>query len=230
MKKIILMLAMGAFVATNAEAQKKKKEVIVEESPKRVIKIEKSTKGRDGEEVLDIQAPRTRIYKFKSNDDTSWQVDTLIDGERVLKHGDGFTWEDNYPRISKNFSDNVRTFRFNSDELFDKLSIDMNNLKYELNGIDFKQNFNSNEGFSNVNVYTNKPATHILNLRFKSAEEGAVTISVINLVGELVQKETIEDFKGEYLGQINLKEGTKGTFFVIIAQGEKGISRKVKVD
>lgn len=230
MKKLIFVLSSCVFIFTNAEAQKKKKEEVVVESPKKIIKIEKNTDGNNSEEVFEIQAPRTRIYKFKSSDNPSWQVDTVIDGQRILKYGEGFTWEDNYPKKPRTLNDNIRSFRFHSDEFFDKLSVDMNNLKYELNGMDFKQSFNANEGFSNVNVYTNKPATHILNLRFKSSEEGAVTISVVNLMGELVQKETVQNFKGEYLGQISLKEGRKGTFFVIIAQGEKGISRKVKVD
>jgi hypothetical protein len=32
------------------------------------------------------------------------------------------------------------------------------------------------------------------------------------------------------VGQIKLSKGAKGTFFVIVSQGDDGVSRKVKID
>jgi hypothetical protein len=224
MKKIFFLFGISALLFTEAQAQKKTKRVEVrEQSGKGLVRIEKD--GKVHEEVIDIQAPKTRIYRF--NNDDSWQVDSLHDGERVLKYGEGFTWEDSYPKRSKSFEDNIRSLRINSEDLFERLSLDMGNLKNE---ISLRHNSNLNEGFGQVSIYTNKPETNILNLRFKSVDSSNVTISVVSLTGELIQKETVEDFAGEYMGQITLKPGTKGTFFVIIAQGENGISRKIKID
>lgn len=230
MKKLMLVIVLVSWVAIDSQAQKEKKEVKkykVEEkvSPdkpgKKVIKIEKDIDGKVEvmEKEVDIKAPRARVYTFNSSGDL--EIDTLKNGERVLKYGDGFSWEEDFPRLSDRYRRNLNTFKFNMEELSDKLNRDFNN---------FSGNFASPEGFSNVSVFTNKPATHILNLRFKSSEAGSVTISVVNLQGDLVARESVKDFNGEYIGQLHLKEGTKGSFFVIISQGERGISRKIRVE
>jgi hypothetical protein len=81
-----------------------------------------------------------------------------------------------------------------------------------------------------VDVFTNKPQTNVLNIRFFAPNEGDVKITVIDLNGKVVAKEDEKKFKGEYVGQIKLDKGSKGVFFVMIAQGEDGVSRKVRVD
>lgn len=230
MKKWMLIMVLVFLVAVDSRAQKEKKSVRkyrVEEkvSPdnpgKRIIKIEKDIDGKVEviEKEMDIKAPRARVYTFNSSGDL--EADTLRDEERILKYGDGFSWEEDFPRLSDRYRRNLETFKFNMEDLGERLNRDFGS---------FNGNFASSEGFSNVSVFTNKPATHILNLRFKSSGEGPVTISVVNLEGDLVTRESVKDFNGEYMGQLNLKEGTKGTFFVIISQGEKGISRKVRVE
>lgn len=228
MKKWMFIMALVTLVVVDSRAQKEKKSVKkykVEEkvSPdnpdKKIIKIEKEVDGKVEviEKEVDIKAPRARVYTFNSSGD----LDTLRDGERILKYGDGFSWEEDFPRLSDRYRRNFETFKFNMEDLGDRLNRDFGS---------FNGNFTFSEGFSNVSVFTNKPATHILNLRFKSSGEGPVTISVVNLEGDLVTRESVKDFSGEYIGQLNLKEGTKGTFFVIISQGDKGISRKVRVE
>lgn len=230
MKKVMLLMVLAFFVVVDSQAQKEKKvvkkykveEKVSPDNPgKRIIKIEKDIDGKVEviEKEVDIKAPRARVYAFNSTGDL--EIDTLKNGERVLIYGDGFSWEDNFPRLSDRYRRNLNTFKFNMEDLADKINRDISG---------FSGNFILAEGFSNVSVFTNKPATHILNLRFKSSEEGPVTISVVNLQGDRILLESVEDFSGEYIGQLNLKEGTKGTFFVIISQGDRGISRKVKVE
>ncbi|MBX2952692.1 MAG: T9SS type A sorting domain-containing protein [Leadbetterella sp.] len=230
MKKLMVVMALVSLVAMESQAQKEKKSVkkyrieekVSPDNPdKKIIKIEKEIDGKVEviEKEVDIRAPRARVYSFDSSGEL--ETDTLKDGERVMKYGDGFSWEEDFPHLPDRYRRNLNTFKFNMEDLGDRLNRDFQN---------FNGNFVFTEGFSNVSVFTNKPATHILNLRFRSSEEGPVTISVVNLQGDLVLKEQVKDFSGEYMGQLNLKEGTKGTFFVIIAQGEKGISRKVKVE
>ncbi len=230
MKKVMLMLVLVSFAVIDSQAQKEKKvvkkykveEKVSPDNPdKKIIKIEKDIDGKVEviEKEVDIKAPRARVYAFNSSGDL--EIDTLKNGERVLMYGDGFSWEEDFPRLSDRYRRNLDAFKFNMEDLAVKLNRDFSG---------FNGNFTITEGFSNVNVYTNKPATHILNLRFKSSEEGPVRISVVSLQGDLIVRESVEDFSGEYIGQLNLKEGTKGTFFVIISQGDRGISRKVKVE
>jgi len=227
MKKLMLLMALLSLGYMDSRAQKKsvrkykvEEKVSADNPDKKIVRIEKDIDGKVEviEREVDIKAPRARVYTFRAPDNPE---DTLKDGERVLRYGDGFSWEEDFPRLSDRYKRNLDSFKFNMEELGDRLNRDFSN---------FNGNFNFSDGFSQVNVFTNKPATHILNLRFKSSEEGPVTISVVNLQGDLVVRETVEDFSGEYMGQLNLKEGTKGTFFVIISQGDKGISRKVKVE
>lgn len=85
------------------------------------------------------------------------------------------------------------------------------------------------EGFSNVSVFTNKPDTRILNVRFSSSKEEEVHITVVDPQGKVIEKEKVKDFKKEYMGQLELPKGTKGVVFVLIAQGEQAISRKVLI-
>jgi len=228
MKKWMLMMALASLVIIDSQAQKetvrkyKVEEKVSPDNPgKKIIKIEKDIDGKVEviEKEVDIKAPRARVYTFNSSGEVI--EDTLRDGEKTLKYGEGFTWEEDFPRLSDRYRSNLNRFKFNMEDLADKINQDFGN---------FNGSFASSEGFSNVSVFTNKPATHILNLRFRSSGEGPVSISVVNLQGDLVTRESVDDFSGEYMGQLNLKEGTKGTFFVIIAQGEKGISRKVKVE
>jgi hypothetical protein len=81
-----------------------------------------------------------------------------------------------------------------------------------------------------VDVFTNKPETNVLNIRFYAPKLGDVNITVLDLQGNVKAKEDAKNFEGEYVGQIKLNKGTKGVFFVIVSQGEDGVSRKVKVD
>ena len=227
----MFVMVLASLVAVDSQAQKEKKivkkykieEKVSPDNPdKKIIKVEKEIDGKVEvtEREVDIKAPRARVYAFNSGGNL--EIDTIRDGERVLRYGDeNFSWEDNFPRLSERYRKNMNTFKLNMEDLADRLNRDFSGI----NG-----NFASVEGFNNVSVFTNKPATHILNLRFKSTEAGPVTISVVDLQGDLVTRESVKDFSGEYIGQLHMKEGTKGTFFVIISQGERGISRKVKVE
>ena len=222
MKKIILLALFASFLAVDSSAQKEKKSVrkykveerVSPENPeKKVIRIEKNIDGKVEvtEQEVDIKAPRARAFSF--------DADTLR--EYSLPYGDGFSWEEGFPRLSDRYRKNRDEFRFNMEDLAGKLNRDLGQ---------FRWNMAAAEGFSNVSIFTNKPATHVLNLRFSSSENGPVTISVVDQSGERVAREVVEDFEGEYMGQLALKEGTKGIFFVIISQGERAISRRVKVE
>jgi hypothetical protein len=86
-----------------------------------------------------------------------------------------------------------------------------------------------NKGIRNLDVYTNQPESNIINVRFFAPTEGDVKISVIDLDGKVISKTEEKAFKGEYMDQVRLPKDTKGIFFVIVSQGDDGVSRKVKV-
>lgn len=227
MKKLIVIMALACFGVTESHAQKEKKvvrkykveEKVSPDNPeKKMIRIERNVDGKVEvtEEEVDIKAPRARVYAFHS----AGEADTLR--EKELKYGEGFSWEEDFPRLSDRYRRNLDGFRLNMEDLAERVNRDFGGFRWDYAA--------ASEGFSNVHVFTNKPATHILNLRFKSSEQGPVSISVVDPQGERVASEYVEDFSGEYIGQLNLQEGSKGTFFVILSQGEKAVSRKVKVE
>ncbi len=81
-----------------------------------------------------------------------------------------------------------------------------------------------------LDVFPNKPETDVINVRFYAPNEGDVTITVLDTKGKQVAQKEARNFKGEYVGQLELKKAQKGTYFVIVSQGEDGISRRVVID
>ena len=78
-----------------------------------------------------------------------------------------------------------------------------------------------------LDVFPNKPQQDVINVRFFAPEEGDVTITLLDVKGNTVAQETEKAFKGEYVGQLQLKKSVKGTFFVLVSQGEDAQSRKI---
>ncbi|WP_341227197.1 T9SS type A sorting domain-containing protein [uncultured Arcticibacterium sp.] len=87
-----------------------------------------------------------------------------------------------------------------------------------------------NSPIRSLDVFPNKPNSDVINVKFFAPQEGDVSISVIDTKGKVVAQKETKDFKGEFVGQIDLKKGLKGTHFVIVSQGEDGISRRVVLD
>lgn len=174
--------------------------------------IKKNNKVKKG--GVPIEAPRVKDYSFKSI-----PADTLIDGELELRYGDGYSWKEIYPDNDRRYRDPWADLRTGYRDFLDQLGQELNIIDLRMNG-----------GFSQINVFTNKPDTHILNLRIKSTNSIPVSIAVVDLNGGLVAKEVIEEFDGDFIGQMALKENIKGVVFVIISQGENGVSRKVKIE
>lgn len=81
-----------------------------------------------------------------------------------------------------------------------------------------------------LDVFPNKPESEVINVRFYAPQEGDVTITVLDTKGKQVAQKEAKNFQGEYVGQLELKKAEKGTYFVIVSQGEDGISRRVVID
>lgn len=85
----------------------------------------------------------------------------------------------------------------------------------------------ANANIQSLDVFPNRPITNEVNIRFFAPEEGDVTITILDTKGNVVGKKNFEAFKGDFAGQVSLDVTPLGTYFVIVSQGEDGISRKV---
>jgi hypothetical protein len=75
----------------------------------------------------------------------------------------------------------------------------------------------------------NQPFNGKLNVRFKAPTKGNVTIAVSDVNGKEIATETVKDFQGNYLGQIDLKKASAGIYFLRVTQGNDGAVRRVEV-
>jgi hypothetical protein len=75
----------------------------------------------------------------------------------------------------------------------------------------------------------NQPFNGKINVRFTAPTKGNVTIAVSDVNGKEIATETVKDFQGEYLGQIDLKKSGAGVYFLRVTQGNDGAVRRVEV-
>lgn len=260
MKKVILMgLLISIFGFANAQKEQKKEiktqvEITEGSTPgKKRVRIEKSINGKV--EIIEKEIDAKDIEDGQSLTFIEDIQDTLIHdikGEKqvrvIIKDSDerDFEWEEegdgdsprwygsrDYARSRKeNYNRRKGEFEFEMERLHDKMADLPNRLKgarlYELDDHIFK--FNDATTIRSLDVFTNRPDTDVLNVRFYAPGEGDVSITVLDLKGNVEAKSTAKNFKGEYVGQLKLKKGAKGTFVVIVAQGEDGQTKKIKID
>lgn len=95
---------------------------------------------------------------------------------------------------------------------------------------DMIREFSPSSTIRGLDVFPNKPDTEIVNVKFFAPEEGDVNITILDTKGNVVAKKEAKNFKGEYVGQLELKRAEKGTYFVIVSQGDDGVTRRVVID
>ena len=77
-----------------------------------------------------------------------------------------------------------------------------------------------------LDVYPN-PSRDIFNVSFTSKEAQDLEVRVINVVGEVVYTEGLENFTGEYTKEIDLVKYTKGIYFLEITTNSGVINKKI---
>jgi hypothetical protein len=75
----------------------------------------------------------------------------------------------------------------------------------------------------------NQPFNGKINVDFSAPAKGNVTIAVTDVNGKEIATETVKDFQGDYLGQIDLKKAGAGVYFLRVTQGNDGAVRRVEV-
>ena len=78
----------------------------------------------------------------------------------------------------------------------------------------------------NLDVYPN-PSRDIFNVSFTSEDAQNLEVRVINVVGEVVYNENLEEFVGEYTKQITLGDSSKGIYFLEINDNQGTITKKI---
>tara|TARA_B110000238_G_C16141407_1_gene446478 strand:- start:7417 stop:7716 length:300 start_codon:yes stop_codon:yes gene_type:complete len=86
-----------------------------------------------------------------------------------------------------------------------------------------------NEGGStinNLNIYPN-PSSDIFNISFISEDIQSLRIKVLNLLGEVIYTQDLEQFIGEYTKQIDLSNNSKGVYFLEITINNAIVNKKL---
>ena len=87
---------------------------------------------------------------------------------------------------------------------------------------------NGGTSINNLDVYPN-PTDDIFNVSFVSEEMQSLSIRVLNIVGEVIYEESLDQFVGEYTKQISLGDYSKGIYFLEINDYNGTINKKIIV-
>jgi hypothetical protein len=252
MKKIVLSLMLiTASGAVFAQINKKKEKTVTvttdvsdaEIKGKKKVKIVKNINGKTEviEKIIDadsLNSPDGIIILDSKGEEMGGNTNIIIKmdstGEQVWEGGGRKNKNIRIQKFNKGerLGQNMgREFDIQMENLHDVMSDLPRNIRNQRMYIYDDNNVRTipNKGIKSLDVYTNQPETHIINVRFTAPTEGDVKITVIDLEGKVISKLEEKAFKGEYMDQVRLPKDTKGTFFVIVSQGDDGISRKVKV-
>ena len=82
------------------------------------------------------------------------------------------------------------------------------------------------ESIANLDVYPN-PSRDVFNITFTSETVQDLRIRVLNVVGEEIVKEDLQQFVGEYAKQIDLTDNAKGIYFLEIETNNGVINKKL---
>ncbi|UBM60283.1 T9SS type A sorting domain-containing protein [Marinilongibacter aquaticus] len=155
-------------------------------------------------QVFGDENPRVRVYKkHKKGGADEW---------------DDFRWE--MDRLGQSMRDFGNDFPKHFERNFPRVYAWTDNVLREMEP----------EGIRSVDVFPNKPDSDVINVRFYAAEKGDVNITVLDTKGKTVASKEVKDFQGEFVGQMELKKSAKGTFFVLVSQGDDGVSRRVVIE
>jgi hypothetical protein len=82
------------------------------------------------------------------------------------------------------------------------------------------------ESIANLDVYPN-PSRDVFNVTFTSEDVQDLEVRVINVVGEVVYTEDLQQFVGEYTKSIDLATYTKGVYFLEITTNNGVVNKKL---
>ena len=81
---------------------------------------------------------------------------------------------------------------------------------------------------NDLDVYPN-PSRDIFNVSFTSEDVQNLEVRIINVIGEVVYTENLEQFVGQYTKQVDLVTYTKGVYFLEITTDNGVVNKKLIV-
>ena len=79
---------------------------------------------------------------------------------------------------------------------------------------------------TNLSIYPN-PSRDVFNVRFTSEDVQDLRVRIMNIIGEELINENLEQFVGEYTKQIDLTNNAKGIYFLEIETIDGVINKKL---
>ncbi|MCZ2247505.1 MAG: GEVED domain-containing protein [Bacteroidia bacterium] len=79
---------------------------------------------------------------------------------------------------------------------------------------------------TSLELYPN-PASDVINLSFNGSKTHSLAVRVVNVNGQLVYTDVVNQYSGQYKNQIDLSAAAKGVYFVQIITDNGTINRKV---
>ena len=79
---------------------------------------------------------------------------------------------------------------------------------------------------NNLAIYPN-PSRDIFSVSFKSEDIQNLEVRIVNIIGEVVYNEELQQFVGEYTKSIDLSAYTKGVYFLEITTNTGVVNRKL---
>jgi hypothetical protein len=79
---------------------------------------------------------------------------------------------------------------------------------------------------TNLDIYPN-PSSDVFNISFTSESIQDLRVRVMNVIGEVIALEDLQQFIGEYTKQINLEDNAKGIYFLEIETNDGIMNKKL---
>jgi hypothetical protein len=83
-----------------------------------------------------------------------------------------------------------------------------------------------NSSIGNLTIYPN-PSRDIFNITFTTNDKQDLRVRILNVIGEEVYKEDLQQFIGEYVKSINLEQYNKAIYFLEIETDDGVINKKL---
>ena len=165
--------------------------------------------------------PETKIsFKFT-------RLDTEA-GADVIKFYDYYGGVIPKATISGNNADTIITIPTKKVMITFSSGSYINGKGFEINYFTSPVNIKEVENINDLSIYPN-PASDKLNVKFNTLTDDNFDITIYNVTGQAVYKETLNNFMGSYYNELNINDFAQGVYLMQVKSSKGAITRKVVV-
>jgi hypothetical protein len=231
-------------VSSFAQEKKEKTKIIIQSNNNGKITTKEMSfyKRMTQEEIDKLMAENSvdssKIKVIKGNKKVTVTVDqegNVNRNEEIETRGPKQYDEDNV----EDFEPQIRTYRSRNpritrEEIGRRSRNIIDEIPYRIQRADdfLIETFNSDSpiaSIKNIDAFANNPRSEFINVKFRSIKKDKITLTLVDLNGKVVAQDSVQDFSGDYFGQMKVDKNLKGNFFLIIAQGDDGESIRVNL-